>query len=386
MLPGHHFWSPFDSHVLEPETHFADLDRHLQSRGYELAEDYLNLNDPGILQTSRNSLIDSFQQELLNCWRDQAIQLIQPISDMEHKLRHSSWGTMSWYVSELYDKLGSLVQHLHGFHRVQNKGLGKWLEILGWEKWCLSEVNEPIEDKTILDIGFGPSLMNAVLLLFEGARKIIAVDPGSHPDSVEDWFGYSVPLFWYQLGDFVGESSKQRAAVLLPRIFQGFDFANQKIKINSDYIKVCYHGIEDLNPQLDRADIAFSYAVFEHVCDPEMTLGELFQILNPGGYAFLHIDYGMHSDPDIHHFTAYEAAFNSASIFKNNHGVPLNRHRTPHFLELFSRIGFELVQYLPGGKVAYTNDHLKCIHPSFKSLSIEYLAENDATFFIRKPI
>ena len=385
-LPGHRFWSPFDSHAIKGEAHYADLDRHLRSRGYALENDYFNLNDPRIFETSRKSLVDIFQQELLNFWRDQTIKLIKPISDMEQKLRDSSWGTMAWYVSELYDKLGFLVQHLHGFHRMQNKGLGKWLEILGWEKWCLAEVNEPIEDKTILDIGFGPSLMNAVLLLFEGARKIIAVDPGSHPDSVEGWFGYSVPLLWYQFGDFVGDSAKQRAESLLPGIFQGFDFANQKIKINSEYIKVCYHGIEDLNRQSDRADIAFSYAVFEHVSDPEMTLHALFQILNPGGYAFLHIDYGMHSDPDIHHFKAYEEGFKPVSTFKNNHGVPLNRHRTPHFIDLFSRVGFELVQYFPGSRVEFTGDDLKCIHSSYKTLPIEYLAEKDATFFIRKPV
>ena len=215
--------------------------------------------------------------------------------------------------------------------------------------------------------------------------RILAVDPGSKPELAEDWFGYAIPVFWYLFGDFVPVDKREYAKGVLSDIFQAIDFSSQKVVFNPSLLQPCYCKIEEL--ELDyNVDIAFAYAVFEHIQNPKSALEKIHQLLTPGGHAFFYIDYGPHSDPEDHHFSLYENDFGEFSSFRNKHGVTLNLHRTPHYLDLFNEVGLEVVDYIPGDKTDYSPSDLLSIHPSFRDLGVEYLAEKAANFIVRKPI
>jgi SAM-dependent methyltransferase len=383
-LPAFAFWSPFDALAADEDPTQLKIIDTLCAKGYDLSSDVYNLETFFQWNTLKDHFTASCQKEFLHLWCQELFSKIEAVSAMKPKLESSSWGTMPWYIAELYDHISVLVHHVSAFHQI-SKGLGKWTEILGWEKWCLNQVGTDFKGKSFLDVGFGPSLMNAVMLLLEGARRVIAVDPGSKPEMAEEWFGYAIPIFWYLFGDFAPADRKERAMQVLPEIFQAIDFSSQKIMFKPSLLQPSYCKIEDLELE-HQVDIAFAYAVFEHIMNPKSALQKLYQLLIPGGYAFFYIDYGPHSDPADHHFSLYENDFRAFSSFRNKHGVPLNLHRTPHFMDLFAETGFEVIDTIPGGQVEYGRFDLKTIHPSFQKIGIEYLAEKSANFIVRKPV
>lgn len=341
----------------------------------------LNLGDWTRWLTPDSGFMDALRLSALELWREGLAADLEALDALAPAVRRATGDSFPGQMDAVLEGLNRALVRVSACHQGSSQGLGKWLEVLDWERRCLTDAGLNLAGLCVLDIGFGSTLLNALLLLCEGASRVVSLDPGGRPEVCESWTSLSGPLFWRLFGGFAEDAERQRALAVLPGLIQGLDPASGRLRFDQGRLDHRYCGLEDLEAPDGQFDVAFSNTVLEHVAHMPEAAANLFRVLKPGGRAFHFVDYAPHCN--AHHFSVY-AHDPQSGTYVNPDGVALNLLRSPQYLDLFRAAGFEVV-HLPGTVVPHDSGHLATAHPTFLALGRDVLAERSAHFLLRKP-
>lgn len=370
MKKRHPFFSPLeDVPPSSPEIH----DR----------TGWLDLRDLTLLCNPGDGFLSVLQEKLVQVWEAEIKDDIHSLGDTISKVEHLEGDPYFRCMDHLNTLSENLSAHIQFMHPTISRGLGKCIGVSGWQSQCLIDVAESFSGKTVLDIGFGPSLLNAMLMHVDGASRVISIDPFSIPEECEGWIGYALPIFAYLFGENNGTEKKAHAFEVFSKLIRGIDFQTQRIDLDPEKIDVRYCGLETLDLPSGSVDLAFSYAVFEHVEDCVKSFHNLFRLMKPGARAFHFVDYTPHGTPDDSHLSPYFKSRDDKS--PNPYGVFINRLRTPDFMRLFEDAGFVVEKYVPGSSAPCEQADYDRIHPTYKDVDSMALAEMTAFFCLKKP-
>lgn len=370
----HSFYSPFDQGISIGKNDESIKKHH--SRWYDL-------RDLSVWVTPGDGFLQRLQERVVALWkkrmRKSIRQLDQTLDQFERDEGDPAFRSLD-QLNVLSEKLTDGIQHLHP---VLSKGLGKSRNVLNWQTHCIDDCGESWDGKTVLDIGFGTTLLNAMLMHVEGAEKVISMDPGSDPGECEGWAGYVNPLFHLLFGEQAAPDKRAGLFSVLSQLIEGMDYRQQRLRFNPDKIEIHYCGLESLALEANSVDMAFSYTVLEHVEQYESAFINLYRIMKPGALSFHYIDYGPHGRPDDSHLSPLFSPKDQPGL--NPYGTYLNRLKTPDFKQLFTASGFNIEAYIPGPCVTCSETDYNKVHQDFTYLEKRDLSELTACFYLRKP-
>lgn len=354
----------------------------LARAGYAPGDGLLDLADWTLWLTPDKGWMDALRACALEVWREALAADLEGLAALAPAVRRATGDCFPGCLDSVLGGLNRSLARVSACHQGLSQGLGKWLDVLDWERRCLAGAGLRPEGLRVLDIGFGSTLLNALLLLCEGAGRVVSLDPGGRPEVCESWTSLSGPLFWRLFGGFAEAAERDRALAVLPAAIQGLDPASGRLRLDRALLDHRYCGLEELDAPEASFDVAFSNTVLEHVLAMPAAAANLFRVLKPGGLAFHFVDYAPHCD--AHHFSVY-AHDPRSGTYVNPDGVALNLLRSPQYLEIFRSAGFE-AQHRAGTAVAYGPEHLAAAHPAFRDQGAGVLAERSAHFILRKPL
>ncbi|MBI5056292.1 MAG: methyltransferase domain-containing protein [Nitrospirae bacterium] len=206
-----------------------------------------------------------------------------------------------------------------------------WLKYLG--RYSDEEIN-PLENKTILELGPGADLGIGLILLMMGAKKYIALDV--YP------LARSTPVKFY-------EELSRKLANIRPETDTVF-FNEELDKFYKKKSERVIYIVDDkfqISKIKDGIDIVFSQAAFEYFPDMEKTVKELSSVVNSGGVLISEIDLRTHTsairDKDPLNIYRYDDFL--WNLFKPK--SPLNRVRAFEYKLLLEKYGWTKVETLP---------------------------------------
>lgn len=375
--------------TLRPKAYFSPFEvlgapgpEHAALRAALAGREVVDLADWTVWLTPGGGFVNALRQGVLEVWRESLADGLDTLGRLASPVRTATGDAFAACMDEVLEGLNSSLARVSACHQGLSQGLGKWLSVLDWERRCLAGAGLGFPGLRVLDIGFGSTLLNAVLMLCEGASRVVSLDPGGRPQLCESWTSLAGPLFWRLFGGHADGPERDRALSALPGLIQGLDPATGGMLFDRDRLDHRYCGLEDLDAPADSFDAAFSNTVLEHVTQMPAAAASLFRVLKPGAWAFHFVDYAPHMN--AHHFSVYRHD-PASGPFVNAQGVGLNLLRSPQYLEIFRSAGFE-VRHLPGTAVAFEPEHLAAAHPSFHAQGPDVLAERSAHFILRKPL
>jgi SAM-dependent methyltransferase len=190
-------------------------------------------------------------------------------------------------------------------------------------------VGEDFAGKTILELGASPEPTLPLILLLEGAEKVITNNV-------------------FVLSDTVPRPTVQLLSLLLNSLRDvPPDRLGEVIEWHGDVARFrpgrleCHAplGAEELPLPEASVDIAFSMAVLEHVQQPRAVLARMFALTKPGGWSLHAIDLRDHRD-----FTRPLDFLNlSHEEYVRATGGSENRVRARDYVQQFRDAGFEVV-------------------------------------------
>jgi len=217
--------------------------------------------------------------------------------------------------------------------------------------------------KQVLEIGSGRYARFALQMLAAGARKVTLIDP------------YALPLKQpVHLAMLVGDCAK---------LGLNCDDVLSRIDVVSCDITALP------TPSLDdRADLAISYSVLEHVRDPEAVLKSCWCWLRPGGVTHHIIDLRDHS---LRFRYPFEMLTFSDRLWSRwldlGGGFHLNRWRAPDYVHAAQTAGFVNVGYEGLSKDEKAlKEILPRLQPRFRSIPKEILALLFISLYGQKPV
>jgi SAM-dependent methyltransferase len=146
-----------------------------------------------------------------------------------------------------------------------------------------------LKDKIILEIGPGNFLINGLIYLSHGARKVYLIDKYKH-------------LFWDQhdiafhklIIDKITRSNMPYSREALKAVV----FEENAVKFDREKIIFKQEDVKHLSLESDSIDIIFSNAVLEHVPRLKEAVDEMSRVLKPGGIGVHEIDLRDHFSSD----------------------------------------------------------------------------------------
>ncbi|WP_295392729.1 class I SAM-dependent methyltransferase [uncultured Thiodictyon sp.] len=201
--------------------------------------------------------------------------------------------------------------------------------------------------QTLVEIGPGGNLGNALILIASGARRVYCVDNYRHVD-----FQSKLTAFYRGLiADILAHP--ERLPIADPALWdrrqaaqalaEAVTFAGDTVAFSPDRIVYLAPCEAQTMPLPDRSiDVLFSHAVLEHVKHPAAVCREFSRVLRPGGYFSHVIDLRDHFDPLGLAMLRYPAWLWHL-MSSNSHGH-VNRCRAVHFEQFFNDAGATLLQ------------------------------------------
>lgn len=192
-----------------------------------------------------------------------------------------------------------------------------------------------LEGKNILELGPGAELGVGLILLAKGAGKYNALDV--------NFLVKKVPAEFY---DNLFQEIKKRipSADIHDLKFQLQSFYEDKNK-QLNYIYDKNFSFSQL--KLEKIDLVFSHAAFEHFNDIEKTFEQLSQIVKKGGYLLSVIDFQTHTrwirEKDPLNIYRYSDKLYHVLSFK---GSP-NRLRPYDYVNFLEKFGWGDIKFLP---------------------------------------
>lgn len=186
---------------------------------------------------------------------------------------------------------------------------------------------ESLSGKTVLEMGPGDSLLDAMIMKAFGADKIYLID-------VEDFVNRDINLY------------KNMAKFLELR---GHQFVNvEKLNSTTELLEICNalyltNGLESYKEIVSNTiDLVFSEAVLEHIRKHEFdpTMQELYRIMKPSGKASHTIDFTDHLGGSLNSLRFSENVWESSLMASS--GFYTNRIRVNEMLNVFKDNGFEI--------------------------------------------
>lgn len=370
----HPFFCPFDPDKDQSQPFIQA--NHGSGKCYDL-------RDWSLWLTPDQGFMGKLQEKVVELWKDEVESEIAHLDKAFQDFKSSDGDPANRALDRLSNHSDRLSSRIQWKHPSLPKGLGKNLNVLTWQRQCLRDCGLSFSRQTVLDIGFGSSLLNALLMHVEGAKRVISIDPEADPDDCRNWVGYAQSLFTYLFGNDLSAGKKKDAFEVLSGLILGIDFRTQRVLLDPQRIDVRFCGLEDLDLDPGTVDLAFSNTVFEHVADCGKALQNLYRVMKPGAYAFHFIDYSPHGRNGDSHLSPCFNPKNDNSL--NPYGVYLNRLKTPDFVSLFKDAGFHIEAYMAGLPATVAAPEIDRIHPDFKYLDTWALAEQSACFYLKKP-
>ncbi len=239
---------------------------------------------------------------------------------------------------------------------------------------------ESLKGARCLHIGPGGFLGLEVLLYCLGASRVSAIDKyafGMHYPDVsnhhDDYMEILDVIPNISLGPNLRAEVEERFADL---------FISKDDKIYFDQERIDYHYPMDVC-QMDLADetydMVMSFAVLEHVKNPEAAIAKISKVLKPGGLSIHqiatedHRSYANVSDSgDVFSFRSFSAEAWEALAgkkFYQNRLLPIEWKR------LFEHNGLKIEKYAVTKRYEIDDDSLSRFHPDFNAFSLEELGE-----------
>ncbi len=193
-----------------------------------------------------------------------------------------------------------------------------------------------IDEKVILEIGNGNSIVTALYMVAWGAKKVYLVDRFKH-------------LFWddkdKSLHNKIISIIKESAAPkkeLLTDLFK--TAANGKILLNNDYIEIIKADAKAIPLQAESFDLIVSNAVLERVHYPVQVVSELSRLSKKGGISIHEIDLRDHfvKNEPLRLLQYSNFAWN---LMTWNRSGYTNRLRKSEWENIFSENGFDIAEH-----------------------------------------
>jgi hypothetical protein len=216
---------------------------------------------------------------------------------------------------------------------------------------------EGLSGKTVLEMGPGDSLLDAIIMKAFGADKIYLID-------VEDFVNRDINLY-KNMGKFL-ES-------------KGHHFVNlEKLSSTTELLEICNaqyltNGLEAYKQIVSNTiDFIFSEAVLEHIRKHEFdpTMHELYRIMKPSGKASHTIDFMDHLGGSLNNLRFSENVWESSLMA--NSGFYTNRIRVNEMLNVFKDNSFK-IETLDSRCWEELPIKVSKLHSEFKSLPIDEL-------------
>jgi SAM-dependent methyltransferase len=232
----------------------------------------------------------------------------------------------------------------------------KWLDAL--EDYS---ARDALQDATVLELGPGPDLGVGLTLLQRGARAYHALDVNELA-KLAPWDLYEGLLD--ELGEAAGSTRREH---LLRQVKLALAGRGERLEY------VCDRHF-DVSRFVGRGiDIVFSQAAFEHFDDPDRTIEQLSEVVQPGGILISEIDLQTHSrwlrDADPLNIYRYSERVYRTFRFS---GSP-NRWRPEEYRKSLLRHGWRDVVLLPGSVLdaAYLGKVLPTLNGAFRDEAAE---------------
>ena len=192
-----------------------------------------------------------------------------------------------------------------------------------------------IENKVLLEVGPGINFGSILILACFGA-KVMAADRFLTP-----WDKEYHPKFYGLLKDWVMENMPDADISPIDKILSLGGYPDHVIKLFSTSLEEL-KGIPD-----DSVDVLFSIAVLEHITSPPQAFQQIARVSRKGAFGFHQIDFRDHRNMEqpLEFLLMEDTEFERE--FEERHGECGNRWRHWEYLELFSRVGFEIIDFLP---------------------------------------
>ena len=242
-------------------------------------------------------------------------------------------------LSAIFNSLDMPIRYIYSNFSIIQKILYKSLYVsdfvalnskFEYIKNIFDENEISIQDKVILEIGPGNSLMFAYNFLLNGAKKIILVDKFPLNKNKKNRKTHFQQNFLQKEQNFIINKYDK---ALSENIFK---------KIESEQL-IEYHvgSLEELE-KIEPIDIIVSNSVFEHIRNPQPTIESSFKILKNKAFAFHSIDLRDH-----YNFSRPFLFYKYSDKLWNNYLTKVsvsytNRLRYFEFANLFTNAGFKL--------------------------------------------
>lgn len=192
--------------------------------------------------------------------------------------------------------------------------------------------NQPLNGRTILELGPGHNFGAVVVLACHGAIPIVA------DRFLVEWDPEYHRRFY---GALRSALASKIDVVPLDRLIE----ADQHIP---DVIQVVNSSAEDLAAIPDQSvDMVFSNAVFEHLASPRIAFAHLYRVTRPGGFGFHQVDFRDHRDfsRPLEYLLLNDAQF--AKMFAERHGECGQQTRPLEMARMLLESGFEVLAFDP---------------------------------------
>lgn len=140
---------------------------------------------------------------------------------------------------------------------------------------------EGIQGKTVLELGPGPDLGVGLFALARGARRYVAVD-------AHNLLGRTPPAFYDALLKRIGPQAAGEGS-LREELEEALDGRGERLRY------VCRDDFDVAAAGCDGVDLFLSQAAFEHLDDPDRTVGQLGSVAAPGAVFCALIDLATHT-------------------------------------------------------------------------------------------
>ncbi|MEP6607081.1 MAG: methyltransferase domain-containing protein [Burkholderiaceae bacterium] len=201
---------------------------------------------------------------------------------------------------------------------------------------CLPGGQAYLRNRAVLELGPGPNLGAALVLLCWGAEHVAVADRFLVPFTLS----YHV-LLYQKLIDLLSE---RFPGVPLDPVLEVIKRKKHAAKGLTTYSS----SLEALADAGDRSfDVTASNAVFEHLFDPRAAIGALYQLTACGGIGLHQVDFRDHRDfsRPLEFLLDDERSF--ALRFEQQHGETGSRIRPVQMQAMFKEAGFNEINFQP---------------------------------------